>query len=1083
MAFEVPGIPHAYNRASADQARARLVFPEGAYLQGADLNEVQSIEERIRTRIGNMTASNGDRLSGCSIVVDAVAGTVSLDAGMIYIAGDVRPVSARTLVAPMVSDVYVGVRLVTTTVTAEDDPTLLGLEPGSASEGEPGAVRQTEAISWSLAASAEPGPFFAVYLLRDGAVVDQSPPPTLSGIKPMLAEYDRDAHGNYIVSGCQVSALGKSGSDQVFSIAPGVSNIYGFKIARQYALRWTQTEDPDLETVAAEPHTFTGPTGGATTVQLNHTPLASVISAVVVKRQTETVIRGAVAGGTDGLSKSGVVAIESVAQGGATFAPGSWAQSGDAISWAPSGAEPASASSYSVTYLYNAPVVPTATTATSVTLSGGVQGQAILLSYSWKLPRIDVLCLNPAGGVTYVKGISARRGAVAPIVPSNCLHLATVTNDWAAAPKVENDGTYSITFDVMARYFARLIDVISEFNRAEAERDILTRQPVAKDGIFTDTFVDDLFRDQGEPQTAAINDGTLCLAVDTVGVSYLGLAPAYLDFVDEVVVAQDLCTSTSVVNPYAIITRMPAGMTLQPPVDFWTDHQTTWTSPVTQEFTNVTDTVPAGTVTGTSTVNSVISDRVVQSEFLRQIPVAVTIAGFGVGERLSGLTFGGVDVTPAAPPAAGADGTITLTVTVPANVPAGTVLVHASGAGGSYADALYVGAGTIEVETLQQVTLVQRAVRATVVDVTNVTNITNVTNVSNSIRVAGGGDDRMDPLAETFTLPEARHVSAIRVRIAAVGDRSKGLRCQIVRTVNGYPSMDVIAEAFYSMATAQVGDWITFRFPLPVFLDEATTYAFSILTDDTVHALWIAKQGDVVTNPDGSQRFVAAAPYTVGVMFSSSNRQTWTPHNDADLAFEIVAAKFTTSEKVVVLGTVDLAQVSDVLIRGTVEIPTAGCAFRYEVVRADGSVIKVASGQNLNLSEYLTETVVIRAVLDGTEKTSPILYMGTTVVLGRIRSTGTYVTRAFPMGAGVTVYAVVAEHLPTGSAVVVEVDDTTDTWTALTQSKAEVLGDGWIEPIYTLANYTAQAGGRLRLTLSGGPDTRPALARLRGFTV
>lgn len=71
-----------------------------------------------------------------------------------------------------------------------------------------------------------------------------------------MAAYDRDAHGNYVVRGCEVTALGKTGNDQIFSIAEGVANIWGFKKTRLTSLRWAQTEDPDFETVDGEVHTF-----------------------------------------------------------------------------------------------------------------------------------------------------------------------------------------------------------------------------------------------------------------------------------------------------------------------------------------------------------------------------------------------------------------------------------------------------------------------------------------------------------------------------------------------------------------------------------------------------------------------------------------------------------------------------------------------------------------------------------------------------------------------------------------------------------------------------------------------------------
>ena len=86
--------------------------------------------------------------------------------------------------------------------------------------------------------------------------------------------------------------------------------------------------------------------------------------------------------------------------------------------WAPAGTEPAASSTYQVTYRYNVAVVPDSITPTAITVSGGVAGTQLLVTYKSKLPRTDLLCLNDLGDTAYVKGVSARKGAVPPIAPT-----------------------------------------------------------------------------------------------------------------------------------------------------------------------------------------------------------------------------------------------------------------------------------------------------------------------------------------------------------------------------------------------------------------------------------------------------------------------------------------------------------------------------------------------------------------------------------------------------------------------------------------------------------------------------------------
>lgn len=1072
------GLPAAYDRAPSGPARARMVWAEGVFVQGADLNEAQSLEARRNRRGLNMVAKDGDRIEGAEIFVNIDTETVTLGAGQVYVAGDVRPVAAavKTAVA-MTGETTIGVRLQRVLKTYEDDASLLGLHPGTAAEGEPGAAREEEVIVWALPDDEVDGDYYAVYLLRDGTVIDQQPPSALTGVQQQIARYDRDANGNYAVDGCEVIALGKVGSDQIFAIQAGTANIQGWKRIREASLRHAEVEAPDLEAIAAEPHTFTGTTGGSASIAVSRAPIQAVTAAVVVKRIVEVVTRGAVPGGLDDLFHSSVTEVESVVQGGTTYVAGTdYSLTGDAISWAPGGAEPAGSSTYTVTYLYNAAVTPDAVTDTHITVSGGVNGKGVLFSYTSKLPRIDLLCLDVTGRPVYVKGISARFGAMAPIPPSNVLKLAEIRNDWLGTPAVTNNGTRNYTYDSQRRLFNRLIDILDQFDRSEAERDILTREPVSKAGIFTDTFVDDFFRDQGAAQTAATNRGVLQLAVDDVLLQRVGNDFHLLDWTEEIVVSQVKRTSAMKINPYANFTAMPAALRLEPGVDFWTEEQTAWTSEVTREFMTAPDQPPGQTV-----INEVTEIRRQSIATLREIDVDVLMEGFGVGENLSLLTFDGIDVKPPGTQTADSNGEISLTFTIPAGVPTGRRVVRAEGAAGSFAQAIFVGEGTVDITTMRRVTLVARGAPVPpVVEpppqppvVVIEQPVVEWTPANFSEAIWG------DPLAQTFALPEDRHISGIDVMFDEIGDPTEGVRIQLCTTQNGYPTNEVLAEAFINMNTVEVDEIIAATFDIPVYCRSDREYAFVAMTADDTHSLKICRLGDV--DPVSQER-VSAQPYTVGVLFSSSQRTAWTPHQDADLFFRIRCAVFAPTTKTVTLWSGAITNISDVLVRGAIEIPTDAARFRYELVRASGGIIPLAPGQAHQFSEFITETVTLRAVLQGSAKISPVLYPGTIFIGGRIRTTGTYITRQFPMGSAVDVKALFAALQPAGSSVTVEVDAVDDTWAALTADGSSALGGGWSEPRFKKTGYTA-ANGRIRLTLNGGPGARISLARLRAYSV
>lgn len=1077
MSFEHrSGLPGAYDRGrAASEDRKALIFRAGAFATGADLNEAQTLTERRFERVARLVARDGDRAAGADIVVDVEGESVTLTAGRIYVAGDARVVSSAVLTGvPMTGEVSVGVRIVRNVSTYEDDPTLLGLHPGSMAEGEEGAAREYETLAWGHSADGGDEPLSTVYVLRDGVVLDLAPPAALSEVRQLVSQYDRDAHGSYIVSGCGVRALGRDGSDQVFNIDAGAANVLGWKRVRNTAIRFPVPEEPDIENVAAEPATYAAPDGDPTTVFVQRAPIASVSQVVVVKRASESVVRGLTPGGADALSNPAVVAIESVVQGATTYVVGDdYAQAGDNVSWAPGGDEPAGGSTYTVTYRYNVAVTPDEVTETSVTVSGGVNGSTILLSYASKLPRIDLVGLDRFGAPVYIKGVSARRGALPPQAPDEILALAEVRNDWLGAPVVLNNGVRNVPYARMQRLFGRLVDVLETFGRAEAERSILTLDPVAKRGVFTDAFVDDRFRDQGEPQTAAIARGVLSLPISLAGLTRLGTTHETLPYGEEVVLRQELATSGMLINPYANFTAMPAAMRLDPAVDFWTEAQTVWTSDVTREFTTAPDVPP-----GQTTFNELVSEERRPAANLREIEVSFLIDGFGVGENLEELTFDGVDVTP---PGLSADGLgqIAGSFTIPAGVPAGRRRVRATGEAGSFAEAVYVGEGTVEIATMRRVTLVAREAPPPQIIVQQ----TFLQQIADPWFANEGGNGDGDPLAQTFVLFEPRQIIGVDFKLAAVGDRANGVRVQLAGVFNGYPTREVFAEAFISMATPQVGDWIEARFDAPVFLPADREFCFVILTDDAEHAVFVARLGDVYTDPDtGRQTRVGAQPYTTGVLFASANRSAWTPVQDADMTFRIVAAAFTETSRTVTLGTVPLVSTSDIIVRGVVELPTEDTGFRYEIVRASGQAIPVAPGQEIAFAEYLDETVTIRAVLRGTPHFAPALFPGTLVIAGRLETTGNYVSRAFTMGSAVQVKALFAGIIPAGAGVAVEVDDGAGDWTPLTLDKTDVLGGGWTEPRYALASHSA-AIGRVRLVLSGSPAARPQLAQLRAYSI
>lgn len=1063
MAHEHPsGVAGAYDRTAAHPEFDEIIFSKGRFHQSAELNEVQSQSKNRDRRIGSLSALDGDRVSGCEAVVDRDAETLTLTAGQLYIDGDIRSVAEKTITGiSLAGAAEFGVWLTKTTITAADNAVLYGLAEGTRAEGEEGADRQVTSIAWGQSTDiVEDGIFYAVYRMSNGTIIDQTPPPSLSGINQAIAIYDRDVNGNYIVQGMKVTALGKSGSDQIFSMSEGIANIVGYKRTRNAALRFSQLEEFDVLRVIQENHTYVDNNSGSFKIELNQSPLATVVSATVTKEVTsETVIR---ATGTefDSLANTGVTEIVSVVQGGTTFiADTDYAKTGDQVEWLSGGSAPASSSSYQVTYRYTAAATPVAFDDYSVTLEDGVVGEPATVTYDFKLNRTDIICLDELGNPVYLKGISTRGTPYPPLAPEYLLKVCEVSNTWVGAPTVSNNGTRALNQDKLTRMLEAVIDNMNLIGIERLRRDIDARETSAKKGRFVDPFTSDRYRDAGITQTAAVFEGSCQLPV-IPSFFWGGLTePVTLDFTEEVIIAQELATGCEKINPYANFTPLPGAIELTPAVDFWTERQTQWASPITRRF-------GSGNQTRTTTTTQQIEDdREELLEFLRQIPVEFIIKGFGSGEVMESFTFDGVDILPEPAPVADGDGEISGTFTIPENVTAGTKSVVAEGAGGTTASAEFTGQGILLIDVFRRVTTVRR---------TNPPAPASPVDHKNAVK-------EPDPQAQSFALEEGRHIAGLDVKFCAIGDRTNGVICEIVTVEDGDPTRDVITQAFLQMTDVVQDEWTEIRFDLPVYLPPNRDFAFVFKTDDADHSLAVATVGDFDSD---LQRFVTAQPYTIGVRSSSSNARAWTHHQDSDITFKVVAAKFDPTTKVIDLGTHDVTNMSDILVHAAAEVPTGEAQVYFEIVREDGTTIYTVNAfEPLELPEYITETVTLRAVLKGSEKVSPALYPDVEFIPGELQTEGTYVGRVMTMGNPVQVFVWLKTKLPGSSTLAVEVDKADEDWTTVPQTAVEPIENNWIEATHSVSGHAANSGGRIKLTLTGSPDARPSVADLRAGSI
>lgn len=379
--------------------------------------------------------------------------------------------------------------------------------------------------------------------------------------------------------------------------------------------------------------------------------------------------------------------------------------------------------------------------------------------------------------------------------------------------------------------------------------------------------------------------------------------------------------------------------------------------------------------------------------------------------------------------------------TIPANIPAGVKSVEIIGERGSRGLAQFTGRGEITLEERRRVITVTR----------------------------------YDPLAQTITLlTEGRHIAAVGLWFEDIGD--KPVTVQIRETATGLPTGAVLAEA--RITAAQIrgnGEETVVDFATPLYIEALQEFAIVILTDDNKHSLAIAEVGQYDRR---AQRYVTEQGYSVGVLLSSSNASTWTPHNNADLAFRLYAAEFTATEHTTELKTQTAHNTSDLYLMADVERPGTETDVSFTFV-ADDRRYALQDKQTGRLDVRTDGDLTAKVTLRGSKTRSPVLYPGALLALGDLQETATYISRAVVAGSGQAIVTL-ESNTPSGSALTVEIE-IEGSWKSCTPENGEPLGDGWVRNEY---KQTISGGDtvRCRITLSGNISARPRARALRMVT-
>lgn len=567
----------SYNNYSSQKNYRSVVFTAGSKLQSAELNELQDIQLGYTSKLGNFLVSNGTILSGGEVLtlnkrqIIIEESTISVQGLPVYTPGATIDLSGL--------QETIGVLVEETIVTGADDRDILQPDPESPFYNEETSYRKKVVGRWVKSSDVKTGQlYFPVHTIENGSIISSSANTNENRdyINKSISSYDKGVHGSYVVEGLNLKATNLTRSDNKHSVelTSGLCRVNGDEV--KVATSRILTLDPVTENVrpvSSEPIIFIQ---GTSEYTLRNLPPKSVTSVVGTKEVTETITRGGYAGGEDTIPNTPVLRIVEVKQGSKVFSSGAdFIQTGDKISWSPSGQEPSPGSQYTIKYQYmstfNASVTNTKLVLNTSDTAALVHNTQLSVSYEFYLSRMDRIIVKN-GEVVVVKGIPDTPLTVIPpsVDRATELSLGVVKLMYGQDPVISQDDMVTmIPFSELKKMQNQLADV--QYNIAQLalkdearEMDMVT----SKRGVIVDSLANENMRDKGITQNARVLDGILDIGSNFGTQKILNTSFISLDTQLEYdLFSQTVQTNDQRINPYATTESAPtATCTINPSV-------------------------------------------------------------------------------------------------------------------------------------------------------------------------------------------------------------------------------------------------------------------------------------------------------------------------------------------------------------------------------------------------------------------------------------------------------------------------------------------------------------------------------------
>lgn len=541
-------------------------------------------------------------------------------------------------------------------------------------------------------------------------------------------------------------------------------------------------------------------------------------------------------------------------------------------------------------------------------------GETVYIDYNYYLPRYVLRVMDSAGNIQDIIG-SAEEDCQVPALPDGAIPLCKILMNYRQDPVVTNYDWYRVTMRELQGALNDIISIRDDLAEQQLLNAALLGETADINGIFIEAFADNSQMDEADDDhNCRILDGVLTLPqevkqtkLEVVEVGDTGVATtaelkkryAVIGYESEAFITQDQWSSFMRVNPYTAWESLAPTCSIVNSVCGWADEETRSAESTQWPVPGPEDDAPLR------------SEQ--QIFYFPAIELTITGDGFAAGKEVS-ATFAGrsVSLLPAGDTVAGSPGTVMTseldaddagghldaTFTIPSGIPY-TVEIAApwkakakvvlTDEDGNSASAYYAVAAQIEMlkDHFEQVGYRNDP-------------------IAQIVSWEGESAVFVDKILLPLPEPEVASIPNGTVLHLLMRTCNLGLPDSDIVGRQGYiyagreptPGAQPAAGRFYAPGSNNI-----LAFDDPIFLPASSEdgitdslYAHSgdlavcLLSNSAHIRAYVARLGEQGQNPAG---LITDQPYRGGVLLSSADAVTWTPHQDADLRFTLYRCKFT----------------------------------------------------------------------------------------------------------------------------------------------------------------------------------------------